>query len=324
MDAIEAGEDVVLTADIQLNSQIPVTNSVVIDLGGHTVTSSVTTALFDVNGTTLKLKGQGTMNVAGRIANVRNGGTIIIEDGTYSSSRAEVVRVMDGTAIVNGGDLTGREGAVTCREGGSTVEINGGHLVGTDNFAVATNGSTNMGGNTVTINDGVLEGNITTSGYEAIGVYIANSDTVVINGGQIIAHGGTGLCMRAGDVTINGGTITATNVDKNGNVVPDGKVGDDKRVMEGCSAVIFDEESNYPGQGEMTMKLTINGGTITGVDHSVQVLSNAAEPAVEIKGGTLTPEPDQIFDSNADGDDELIFDANPDGETPENIYDGND
>ena len=106
---------------------------------------------------------------------------------------------------------------------------------------------------------------------------------------EIIAHGGTGLCMRAGDVEINGGSITATNVDKNGNVVADGKIGDDSTVMTGCSAVIFHETSNYPGQQQGEMKLTVKGGTITGVDHSIQVLSNAAEPKVFVTGGTLTP-----------------------------------
>lgn len=301
------------------------TDRAVINLNGHTITSGLTGSLFNVNGGELTLKGRGTINVVGRVAIVQNQGKVIIEDGTYNSSKAEVIRVsVDGTAIINGGELTGREGAVTCREGDSTVTINGGHLVGTDNFALATNGSNGMGGNTITINDGVLEGNIVSAGYEAIGVYIANSDTLVMNGGTIIAHGGTGLCMRAGNVTINGGSITATNVDKDGNPVADGKIGDDRRVMDGCSAIIFDEASNYPGQGDITMKLTINGGTITGVDHSVQVLSNAEDPAVEIKGGTLTPGPDQIYNSDTDADEEIIFDANPDENTEERVYDGND
>ena len=240
-----------------------------------------------MNGGKLTVKGNGTVSTRGQMALARGGGEVVIEDGMFESSASEVIRVEDGKVVVNGGDLTGREGAVTAREGGSTIIVNDGHLTGTDNFAVATNGSNGMGNNHITINGGTFEGNIVTNGYEAIGIYIANSDTFVMNGGEIIAHGGTGLCMRGGDVTINGGSITATNVDKNGNIVADGKIGDDPTIMEGCSAVIYHESANYPGKAGM--KLTIKGGTITGVDHSVQVLSNEELPQVFVTGGDLTP-----------------------------------
>ena len=219
---------------------------------------------------------------------VENGGELTVENGMYSSSAADVIRVgTNGTVTVNGGELTGREGAVTCRDGGSTIVVNRGTLVGTDNFAIATNGSGGMGNNVIEINGGRLEGNIVSAGYEAVGVHVANDDIFVMNGGEIIAYGGTGLCMRAGDVTINGGKITATNVDKNGNVVADGKIGDCPIVMEGCSAVIYHESANYPGKEGM--RLTINGGTITGVDHSLQILSNEELPQVFVTGGTLPP-----------------------------------
>lgn len=240
----------------------------------------------------LTLKG-GNVTNRGHVGIASNGGEIVVENGTYESSKAAVFRAgIEGKVTVNGGELTGQEGAVDARGKGANgcgavITINGGKLTGTDNFAVATNGSAGMGNNTVTINGGELEGNIKSAGYEAIGVYIANSDTFVMNGGSIKANGGTGLCMRGGNVTINNGTIIATNVDKDGNVVADGKVGDDPTVMTGCSAIIYHESANYPGKEGM--KLTINGGTITGVDHSVQVLSNEAEPQVFVTGGTLTP-----------------------------------
>ena len=255
-------------------------------MNGNTLSSNISAPLFAVTGK-VTLKG-GTATAKGQLARVNNGGELTVENGTYSSSSADVIRVgTNGTVIINGGELTGREGAVSCRDGGSTIVINRGTLVGTDNFAVATNGNNGMGNNVIEINGGKLEGNIKSAGYEAIGVYVANDDIFVMNGGEIIAHGGTGLCMRAGDVTINGGKITATNVDRNGNIVADGKIADDPTVMEGCSAVIYHESANYPGKEGM--KLTIKGGTITGVDHSVQVLSNEEVPQVFVTGGTLTP-----------------------------------
>ena len=259
---------------------------VTLDLNGNTLSSSVNAPLFEVNGK-VALKG-GTANTTRQLAKVENGGELTVVDGTYTASAADVIRVgTNGTVTINGGELTGREGAVSCRDGGSTIVVNRGTLIGTDNFAIATNGSAGMGGNVIEINGGYMEGNITSPGYEAIGVYVANDDIFVMNGGEIVANGGTGLCMRAGDVTINGGKITATNVDKNGNIVEDGKIGDDSTVMEGCSAVIYHETANYPGKEGM--KLTISGGTITGVDHSVQVLSNEALPQVFVTGGTLSP-----------------------------------
>lgn len=251
-------------------------------------------ALFNVGaGGKLTLRG-GMATNRSQVGLASNGGEIIVESGSYASSKAAVFRAgVQGNVTVNGGSLTGQEGAVDCRGKGSdnrcgaTITINGGKLTGVDNFAIATNGSAGMGGNLITINDGELEGNIKSAGYEAIGVYIANSDIFVMNGGSIKANGGTGLCMRAGDVTINGGTIIATNVDKNGNIVADGKIADDPTVMEGCSAIIYHETANYPGKEGM--RLEVKGGTITGVDHAIQVLSNEAEPQVFVTGGSFTP-----------------------------------
>ena len=275
-----------MTNNLRLTKQYNLANETELDLNGNTITSTISAPLFMVTGK-VTIKG-GSASTRGQMAQVKNGGNLTIVDGTYTSAAADVIRVgTDGTVTINGGELTGREGAVACRDGGSTVTINGGTLVGTDNYAVATNGSAGMGNNVITINGGKLEGNITSPGYEAIGVYIPNHDTFVMNGGEIIAHGGTGLCMRSGDVTINNGTITATNVDKNGNIVADGKIGDDPTVMTGCSAVIYHESANYPGKEGM--KLTVKGGTITGVDHSIQVLSNEAQPQVFVTGGILTP-----------------------------------
>ena len=242
-----------------------------------------------MNGAKLTLKGNGEASNNGTFAVARDGGEIIVQSGLYTSAKSYTFYAGEGgTVTVNGGEIEGREGAIYNAEGKGTMVVNDGHLIGTDNFAVATNGTGGRGLNNITINGGVLEGNIKSAGYEAIGVYIANNDTFVMNGGEIIAHGGTGLCMRAGDVTINGGSITATNVDKNGNIVADGKIGDDPTVMTGCSAVIYHEKANYPGKEGM--KLTVTGGEITGIDHAIEILSNEETPNVHVTGGTFTPD----------------------------------
>ena len=250
--------------------------------------ADVNSPLFSVSGGKLTLTGNGSVSNKGNCGVAQNGGTIEVKNGTYTSATNSVFDALKGGRIIfNGGEATGREGGICSPVGNGTIEVNGGHLTGLDNFAIATNGSNGRGGNTITVNDGVLEGNIKSAGYEAIGVYIANNDTFVMNGGKIIANGGTGLCMRSGDVTINGGEIVATNVNKDGNIVADGKIGDDPTVMTGCSAVIYHESANYPGKAGM--KLTINGGKITGVDHSLQVLSNEELPQVFVTGGRFNP-----------------------------------
>jgi hypothetical protein len=180
----------------------------------------------------------------------------------------------------NGGELTAVEGGIGAFDKGS-IEVNGGKITGTDNFPLFTNGTAGRGGNTIVFNDGELVGNITSNGYEACGVYIANNDTFVMNGGKIKANNGCGLLMRAGNVTINGGEIECTS----GDHVP-GYVGDAKTKMS-ASAVIYHETANYPGKAGMS--LTITGGKFTGADKSVEILSNEAEPNVHISGGEFHP-----------------------------------
>ena len=277
---------------MNLTQSYDITGETVIDLNGHELTADLSNALFNVNGGKLTLKG-GTASNRKQVALVSNGGEVIVEDGTYTSSKAAAFRAgVEGTVTVNGGTLTGQEGAVDSRGSSANgckakITINGGHLTGLDNFAVATNGSTNMGGNIITINGGTLEGNIKSPGYEAIGVYVANDDTFIMNGGEIIAHGGTGICMRGGNVTINAGTITATNVDKNGETVADGKIGDNDTVLTGCSAIVYHRLAGYSGMNGMS--LTIKGGTITGIDHSIDVISDEETPQIFVTGGILTP-----------------------------------
>ena len=257
----------------------------------------------------LTLKGGNAQN-RGNVAVARNGGEIVVESGEYTSTNSDVFRAQPlGSVTVNGGTLTGSEGAVICYGKGSkdgtpgcfgTIVINGGNLIGLDNFAVATNGTAGMGHNSITINGGHLEGNIKSAGYEAIGVYLPNNDTFVMNGGEIIANGGTGICQRGGNATINGGSITATNVDKNGNIVADGWIGDKKTVMTGCSAVIYHCLSGYSGYTE-GMRLSVTNGTITGVDHAIQIVSDEEEPKVFVSGGTFTPAyPEPVSNEPAD------------------------
>ena len=236
---------------------------------------------------TLTLTGDGTIQNKWLVAQANNGGRIVIDSGNYICQKEGFKAIGSGSKLImNDGHVQTVECALGANQGAEII-MNGGLVETSDNMGIGTNGSAGQGGNTITMNGGKIDASIRSSGYEAIGIYIANNDTFVMNGGEVIANGGTGLCMRAGDVTIHGGSIIASNKDKNGNVVPDGKIADKNTVMMDCAAVIYDEAANYPGKEGM--KLTIDGGTLTAVDHSVQVLSNEAEPQVFVTGGNLTP-----------------------------------
>ena len=285
-EILEEGGEIELADDMTLTGQKVITNDVVIDLAGYTLDTDVPKSakqyLLVADGAKLTLKnGRAESNY--RLANAINGGEIIIDDGCeIGCGDVALAATGEGSKVtMNDGLINAVEGGIGAFEG-AEIEMNGGEINISDNFALFTNGTAGKGGNTITVNGGTLVGNITSAGFEACGVYIANNDTFVMNGGEILANNGAGLCMRAGDVEINDGMIIST-----GEAGTTGKIGDGNFQM-GKSAVIYHEKANYPGKEGM--KLTINGGTFIGVDHSLEILSNEAEPQVFVNGGNFTPD----------------------------------
>lgn len=281
MKILEEGNEVMLDADLAFSQPVVIDKNFTIDLGNQKISSTINSPLLVADGGTLTLKGNGSVENVGRVASARNGGKIIVEGGSYKSADVGFESVGVGSKVTfNKGEITAVEGGIGSYDG-AEVMVNGGKIEISDNFAVFTNGTNGRGNNTITINGGALIGNITSPTYEACGVYIANNDTFIMNGGTITGNGGCGLLMRAGNVTINNGTIIAIT----GPNVP-GFIGDKKKQMS-ASAVIYDEASNYPGKAGMS--LTINGGHFVGADHSVEILSNEVTPNVTVTGGEFTP-----------------------------------
>lgn len=108
-------------------------------------------------------------------------------------------------ATINAGTIEAinTNGAGMAAFGNSTLIVNGGTITGYD-MAIAGNGNDKNGNVNITINDGTM---IATNG---IGIYLPqqNSNTT-INGGTI--EGKTGVEIRAANLIVNGGTITATS-----------------------------------------------------------------------------------------------------------------
>ena len=220
-EAIKAGENVVLKNDLNLPYAftVPSGKTVAIDLNSKTVTA------------------------ASNFATVEEGSKLTVNGGTVNSGRY-VFHVIGGEVVVNGGSFTAQE-TVCALLGGSKLTVNGGTFTSKDNNVVATNGSQTEGCE-ITINGGVFNGNIKTKGYIACGVYVANDDTVMINGGTFNIVDGVGILMRAGKTTIGKDVvINLTNTGK----VTSGKVGDAVIDITTPSHLVVDLKSKYPALG---------------------------------------------------------------------------
>ena len=286
------GSEAILENDIEISQKLEISNDFVLDLNGHSIVNNVTCPsnkkvdyAFEADGCTLTLQGEGEITVTKakmRVAEAINGGSIIIESGKYTSEKEVAFSASgEGSKVVfNGGEIHATEGGIMSFEG-ATLELNDGKIFVSDNFPIGTNGNAGNGNNTIIMNGGYYEGRITSPTYEAIGVYIANNDTFIMNDGEIKAINGAGILMRGGTVELNGGKITATGVEGGG-----GYIGDKKTVMS-QSAIIYDEKSNYPGKAGMN--LTVNGGTFVGFDKSIDIQSTEVEPKVVVNGGAFVP-----------------------------------
>ena len=285
--------DVKLTGDITLGNDdhYVITHEVDIDLNGHSITSTRSSAIFQVNGGALTITGAGSITNNAAVATVSNYGSIEIENENCEITSLIGIALIteeNGTVIVDNGTITGHDGAIASNGASGMITVNGGHLIGTNGYAIATSEETGYDGNTIVINDGVLEGNANTAeGKEAVGVYIANGDSFTMNDGDIIANGGTGICMRGGNVTINGGSITATDDDGNGNPVDPGAIGSDETVFYGTSGIIYHKVEGFSGYTD-GMQLTVTGGSITAYDYSIEVIGDE-DPNITVTGGDLNP-----------------------------------
>lgn len=285
-DIINSDEPVVsikLNESLDLNEPFVIQSgkNVTINLNNQNIETSST--LFNVTGGTLTIDGEGIINVNGNIANVTNGGKLIINGGTFDSTANNygAAAIGVGSSVeFNNGDLSTTEAGLMAFDGGSVI-MNGGTIHTRDNFAIGTNGSAGYGGNVIIMNGGQIDAHITSNGYEAIGIYLPNDDTFIMNDGIVNVVEGAGIVQRGGSCSIRGGSITV-----NGTPGHTGWVGDNKTKMSE-SAVIYHQTANYPAKD--TIHLSISGGTFVGVDHSVEILSDEETPNISITGGSFTP-----------------------------------
>lgn len=217
-----------------------------------------------------------------------------IQNGTikYASSNE------NGGALITSADVTiasnvtidGGVGYGVWTDGyGHTLTVNG-TIISNGYYAITSNGDV-RGGLIADCNIIVNKGAVI-SAPNGIAIYHPEKGIVTINGGEISGH--TGVEMCAGDLIVNGGSITSTgdNTDATGS---------QNAILDGAAISVINR--NYPG-GIPTAK--INGGTIKATGNGALAVKaydykgNAvaewtdASEYVEVNGGTFYGEIDNL------------------------------
>ena len=260
--------NVTLNSDLAATSmvEVPAGKKLHLDLGGNSLSSSGL-ALY-VNGGEAVISNGNVASSSNDAITVRNGGTLILDGANVTSTSRNAISAREGAIIVNSGSVTSQEAGLLGFKD-SVITINGGTITGIDNGPVMGNGSaagsandgTNMN---VVMNGGTLIAHIQSAGYTACGVYVPNSGSFTMNGGEIISDG-CGICQRGGTVNLNGGRIVA-----NGAAGAVGKVGD-SRVVVGSYAVVYDANSKYPAMDTLELNIA-DGMVLNGTDGDIQIL----------------------------------------------------
>lgn len=265
-DAIAAANNKTLTLLKDVNGQIviPEGKKITLDLNGHTISNSRTAVLNNGNLTIC----DSSEKKSGVIKSTDNVG-IGVGDNSYTTIEYANIQSQEGAVI-------------TSYSTGATIIIEDGVFSAADNSVVAGNGSDRDGdANKITINGGIFNGKIQSSGYVACGIYAPWRDDITVNGGTFNIEKGAGIVARAGNVTVNGGEFNTT-----GNVT--GKVGD-SRVVVPCAALVFDSEANYPAMNDAS-KIEVKTGKFKSDVAAVTVIKQESDAGnrVEVSGGTFS------------------------------------
>lgn len=265
-DAIEAANNKTLTLLKDVNGQIviPEGKTVTLDLNGKTMTNTGTTLY---NSGTLVVK-DSSANKSGKIVSTGNVGIGVNHNSTTTIEYA---------------NIEAQEGAViTGYATGATITIKDGVFSTSDNAVIAGNGTKREGNaNEITINGGIFNGKIQSSGYVACGIYAPWKDDITVNNGTFNIENGAGIVARGGMVTVKGGEFNTT-----GHIT--GMVGDYKGTVP-CSALVFDSTAGYPGMDDDS-QIVVEDGKFKSDVAAVTVIKQTSDAGnrVKVSGGTFS------------------------------------
>ena len=301
--ATQAGDTVKLLDDVAVDNyvRIPGTSDIVLDLNGHALTES---ASFPANYPIIANMGSlvitnGTITT---VAGIQNNGTLVIEEGQYNQvggNTYQFIRTAGNnspTVTINGGTINALSPVVRTGTANSTINIHGGTLYSAAQAVIFTIGNAGKGGTTIVIDGGTLASTIPaqgiSAGYIATGIALNNDDMLTFGGTATLSvTNGVGILVRAGEVTVNGGTIeTIGNVSGRG-------MGDSSTVVQ-SAAIVYDTASDYPGYSAGDA-ITISAGTIKSVvSPCVQQVADDGDDAAVLIPATSTA---LFSDADADG-----------------------
>ena len=224
-----------LTNNVTLSKMTEINGNITLDLNGFTISGK---------GTVLDL--YGTIEI--KDSTEGGNGKIVSTDRTNTppdSPNSNGIWINNNTSVtINSGTIEGNTWGVVVAGVNASFTMNGGTVIN----GITGNGNENAGvpeyaPTTITINGGVVNGG-------ELGIYHPQVGKLTINNGEIT--GKSGIEMRAGELVVNGGVITATGTPLTVN--PNG--GGSTTV--GAAVAIAQHTTKRP------ITVNISGGTFTG------------------------------------------------------------
>lgn len=240
-------QPIYLTDNIESSEPIKVNTKKLLNLNEKTIINETGNAINVLENGDLTIEGNGFVKAPKATVVSVFKGQVTIDSGTYQGKYGienEYVEPTSGKIIINGGTFESSEFTLGIYGSGVLV-VNDGHFKATDNAVIGTQGRSDYASEAynITINGGTFDGEITTEGYIACGIYMANNGKVTLNGGIFNINGGVGIALRSGKLIVNNTTINLTH--KTG--LEAGKVGDSLIQLTQGSEIVIDPKSNYPG-----------------------------------------------------------------------------
>ncbi len=202
IDAAADGDTVKLVKDITLDATLEINVSVTLDLNGFDITGNVSPNLISISNA-----GEVTItNSAGTESTITNSSTgNTIRSDTTDVAIENISVVSNGYGIVFLGNTTP---ASAVEADSSTFNVLTVNNINVNAYAIAISGNgggnDNYSGTVINVNDSTL------IAQQGTGIYQPQYGILNINGDKTVIHGGSGIEIRAGELNVNGGTITAT------------------------------------------------------------------------------------------------------------------
>jgi len=267
-----------LSADVELTHSLEVGEEVTIDLNGFDIVAkdgmTDDSLIIVLHGGTLTIKGEGSVTATNTNASAR-----IAVKMTKAGNTETFINANPATLVLESGTLEG------------------------SSFGISGNGNPDRVNTNVTINGGVVNGDT--------GIYHPQSGKLTVNGGEVI--GKTGIEMRAGELTVKGGTITGTAVptvtNENGNGTTTTGAGiaivqhtTEKELsavveggtVKGYTALYHNNTENNSDEAAAKVSLNVTGGTFEATNEGTNAIySDAKENFIE--GGEFKGAVDEKF-----------------------------